>query len=242
MNQLVQIAADLADRVDRLSFEPPVHTVYNPLRYAWQAHRAYLQEWGNSPKEVVLLGMNPGPWGMVQTGVPFGEVTLVRNWLGIEEKIDQPRIVHPKRPIEGFACSRSEVSGSRLWGWARERFGRPELFFRRFFVYNYCPLAFLEVSGRNRTPDKLASAEKEALFSFCDWALRETVGCLDPTHVIGVGGFAEERAQSALGGLGVSIGRILHPSPASPLANRGWSVTAERELADCGVQIASEPT
>ncbi len=36
---------------------------------------------------------------------------------------------HPKRPIEGFDCARSEVSGRRLWGWAALRFGSAETFF-----------------------------------------------------------------------------------------------------------------
>ncbi len=239
MIRLVEIAERLSNQVDGLAFSKPVDTVYNPLRYAWDAHLAYLEKWGQPPKEVILMGMNPGPWGMVQTGVPFGEIGLVRDWLGIEETIRQPERIHPRRPIEGFSCGRSEVSGARLWGWARDRFGSPEAFFGRFFVYNYCPLAFLEESGRNRTPDKLPRLERDALFAFCDEALKETVLTLSPTFVIGVGGFAEGRARSALDGLAVKIGRILHPSPASPLANRGWSPAAEKGLEACGVSLPS---
>jgi len=237
MTRLIEVAQELANRVDALAFSPPVNTVYNPLSYAWRAHRAYLEKWGQGPKEVILLGMNPGPWGMVQTGVPFGEISLVRDWLGIEEPIGQPEKTHPRRPIEGFSCSRSEVSGARLWGWARERFGSPETFFERFFVHNYCPLAFLEESGRNRTPDKLPRSEKDALFTVCYKALRQSVQALDPKFVIGVGKFSEGRARAALEGLPVAIGRVLHPSPASPLANRGWSATAERELLNCGIAL-----
>jgi len=237
MKKLLEIAANLAEQVDGLAFASPVHTVYNPLRYAWEAHRAYLEKWGGAPKETLLVGMNPGPWGMVQTGVPFGEVSLVRDWLGIEAEIIPPERIHPRRPITGFACQRSEVSGARLWGWARGRFGTPEHFFRRFFVYNYCPLAFLEESGRNRTPDKLPVMEQEALFEFCDKALRETVAVLGSAFVVGVGGFAEARIRSALSGLPVQGGRILHPSPASPLANRGWSEAAEKDLERCGITL-----
>jgi len=234
---MAEIAQNLADLVDGLTFASPVHTVYNPLRYAWRSHRAYLERWGRAPKEVILVGMNPGPWGMAQTGVPFGEVSLVRTWLEIEEPVDQPLRTHPKRPIQGFSCPRSEVSGARLWGWARDRFERPEHFFRRFFVYNYCPLAFMEVSGRNRTPDKLPQPERKALFAFCDQALRETVVTLNPSFVIGVGGFARAMAETALAGLAVTIGQIPHPSPASPLANRGWSEAAERELEKYGLLV-----
>ncbi|MHA7835783.1 MAG: uracil-DNA glycosylase family protein, partial [Algiphilus sp.] len=183
-------------------------------------------------REILLLGMNPGPFGMAQTGVPFGDVALVRDWMGIEAPVAQPEHPHPKRPIQGFACTRSEVSGSRLWGWARDRFGTAEAFFARFFVANYCPLVFMEASGRNRTPDKLAKDEREALYAVCDEALRATVDYLQPDYVIGVGGFARQRAEKALTDYPGRIGTILHPSPASPLANRGWAAAVEAQFAN----------
>lgn len=234
---LPAIARELSAAVAGLTFGPPVTHVYDPLRYAREPHERYLRRFGAGAKEVVLVGMNPGPWGMVQTGVPFGEVALVRGWLGIEGTVGSPADEHPKRPVEGFDCSRSEVSGRRLWGWARERFGTAERFFERFFVANYCPLAFLEQSGRNRTPDKLPAAEREPLFAACDSALRGTVERLGPRWVVGIGGFAEGRARAALDGLEVSIGRVLHPSPASPAANRGWGEQAERQLGELGIAL-----
>ncbi len=234
---LAAIARDLRDEAGALAFAPPVTHVYNPLDYAWEPHERYLRRYGAGPKEAVFLGMNPGPWGMAQTGVPFGEVSMVRDWLGIEGAVGAPLSPHPKRPVEGFACRRSEVSGRRLWGWARDRFGTPERFFARFFVANYCPLAFLEESGKNRTPDKLPAAECEPLYAACDRALRRTVETLEPGWVVGIGAFAEARARAALRGLDVAIGRVLHPSPASPAANRGWGEQAERELRDLGIEI-----
>jgi single-strand selective monofunctional uracil DNA glycosylase len=181
--------------------------------------------------------MNPGPFGMAQTGVPFGEVNLVRQWLEIDEEVARPRPEHPRRPVLGFACPRSEVSGRRLWSWARERFGTTDAFFARFFVWNYCPLAFLEESGRNRTPDKLPEAERAPLFAACDEALGRMVAVLRPDLVIGVGKFAESRARHALGGVQVTVGSILHPSPASPAANRGWSERIEEQLGELGIRI-----
>jgi single-strand selective monofunctional uracil DNA glycosylase len=236
-SHLVDIARDLADEVSALEFGPPVTHVYNPLEYAWKAHSQYLERYGAVPKEVLLLGMNPGPWGMAQTGIPFGEVGAVRDWLGIDAEIGRPDAEHPKRSVEGLACARSEVSGARLWGWARDSFGTPERFFTTFFIANYCPLAFLEESGRNRTPDKLPAAEKTPLLAICDRALRRTVDYLQPGLVIGVGAFAETRARAALAGIDVSIGRILHPSPASPAANRGWVEQANRELRELGLDL-----
>jgi len=122
------------------------------------------------------------------------------------------------------------VSGQRLWGWARERFESPDAFFDRFFVWNYCPLLFLEASGRNRTPDKLPAAERTATFEACDRALAAMVEHLRPRVVVGIGKFAEKRAIEALGEDAPRIGSILHPSPASPLANRGWAPQAEAGL------------
>ena len=234
---LVSASESLARSVGRLRFGPPVTHVYNPLVYARAPWQAYLERFGAAPREVLLLGMNPGPFGMSQTGVPFGEVSLVRDWLGIEAPVRRPRREHPRRPIEGFACARSEVSGARLWGWARERFGTPERFFARFFVWNYCPLVFLEESGRNRTPDKLPRAEREALYGPCDRALLRCVEILSPRHVVGIGRFAEERARRALAGVDVDLGAIPHPSPASPAANRGWAPQAEAALGKLGVAL-----
>ena len=183
------------------------------------------------------MGMNPGPWGMAQTGVPFGEITLVRDFLGIDEPVGQPPVVHPKRPIEGFACPRSEVSGRRLWEWARARYRTPQRFSRSFLLTNYCPLVFMEESGRNRTPDKLPSSERERLFEICDEALRRLVAWCRPQRVIGIGAFARERARAALGDEGPAIGTILHPSPASPAANSGWARQAEQQLRALGIAL-----
>jgi single-strand selective monofunctional uracil DNA glycosylase len=234
---LVRISRALARDVGALRFAPPVTHVYNPLAYAAALHEAYLRRYGAGPKAVVLLGMNPGPFGMVQTGVPFGDVAVVRDWLELRGAVSAPPAEHPRRPVLGLDCVRGEVSGQRLWGWARDRFGTPERFFERFFVVNYCPLAFVEESGRNRTPDKLPGAEQAPLFAACDAALQKTVRALQPRHVVGVGAFATKRAQVALAGFDLRIGTMLHPSPASPLANRGWAGKVDRALADCGVQL-----
>jgi len=234
--QLVAIARKLGREAGALSFSAPVAYVYNPLEYAWPAHRRYLERYGAGHPDVLLLGMNPGPFGMAQTGVPFGDVRMVREWLHIEAPVGRPAREHPRRRVMGFACPRGEVSGQRLWGWARDAFGTPERFFERFFVANYCPLAFLEASGRNRTPDKLPRAERDRLFAICDRALRGSVAQLEPRYVVGIGVFAAARAAAALAGLSVSIGRIPHPSPASPAANRGWRAEMQRALARFGLR------
>jgi single-strand selective monofunctional uracil DNA glycosylase len=233
----IAIARWLAKKTAPLVFRPPTACTYNPLVYARRSHEAYLEKYAKQGVDAILLGMNPGPWGMAQTGVPFGEVQFVREFLGIVENVDQPARVHPKRPIEGFACTRSEVSGRRVWGWVQDRFGSPDAFSSRFLVANYCPLVFMEASGRNRTPDKLPAAEREPLFELCDEALRRLVTWCTPGRVIGVGGFAAGRARAALGADGPPIMSILHPSPASPAANRGWVAQVERQLLAQGIEL-----
>ena len=235
MRQVITAARELSDVVDGLRFRAPVAYVYNPLDYAWEAHETYLRRFAATRKRVMFLGMNPGPFGMAQTGVPFGEVAAVRDWMGIQAAVLQPKRVHPKRLIEGFACTRSEVSGRRLWGLFSERFGTAEKFFAEHFVANYCPLAFMDEGARNLTPDKFTAAESEPLYAACDAHLREVVAVLKPEWLIGVGDFAEKRARLALGAAGVRFGRILHPSPASPAANRGWSAAATRQLQALGI-------
>ena len=231
----IAAAQKLSQGVNALQFAGPTTHVYNPLDYAWAGHRSYLEQHAGSKKKVVFMGMNPGPFGMAQTGVPFGEIALVRDWVGVDEPIEKPTNEHPKRLIEGFDCERSEVSGRRLWGLFRERFASAEVFFADHFVANYCPLVFMEATGRNRTPDKLPAAEVAALYSLCDTHFRELVTALEPDWVIGVGAFAEGRAKLALKGVDVKIGRILHPSPASPAANGGWGEQATKQLEALGV-------
>ncbi len=236
MSDAVAISRKLARDTDRLAFGPPVECVLNPLIYAREPHEAYLKRYARPGCEALLVGMNPGPFGMMQTGVPFGEIELVRDWLTIQGKVQRPEREHPKRPVLGFACPRSEVSGRRFWGWAKKRFNTPEAFFERFFVWSWCPLAFLEKSGRNRTPAQLPAKERAPLAEACNRSLVAIVRHLRPEFVIGIGNFAAARAEEALDGE-VKLGSIPHPSPASPAANRGWAEQTEKRLRELGIRI-----
>ncbi len=244
---LLAAASACAQDLDGLHFAPPVTHVYNPLHYAWDLHAAYLRLAGAGRKRVVFLGMNPGPFGMAQTGVPFGEVATVRDWMHLSGNVGRVPNEHPKRPITGLACPRSEVSGRRLWGLFSQRFTTPAGFFADHFVANWCPLVFMEESGKNRTPDQLPAKEAAAVTAACDKHLREVVRILTPHWVVGVGRFAHQAAERALAGQqagqqvgqAVQLATIPHPSPANPAANKDWAGAATRALNTQGVWAAA---
>ena len=243
-DRVLAATAQLRDEVGRCAFTDPVAWVYNPLDYAWDLHASYVRRWGASPRRVLMLGMNPGPWGMAQTGVPFGEIAAVRDFLALEGRVGHPQPEHPKRPVQGLSCTRSEVSGRRLWGFFGDHFGGPEGFFAEHVVINYCPLVFMEDSGRNRTPDKLPPAESAPLFEACDRRLVQLVDLYRPDWVVGVGGFARKKLDALFGAKAprrdsrhrpARLGTVLHPSPASPAANRGWASAALEQLVQQGI-------
>jgi single-strand selective monofunctional uracil DNA glycosylase len=246
--QLLAASRTLVDDLAPLRFSTPVTHVYNPLDYAWAPYEAYVRRFAAGPRRIVLLGMNPGPFGMMQTGVPFGEVAAVRDWMGLSAPVATPAEMHPRRPIEGFACRRSEVSGRRMWEWANRRWGSAERFFSDAFVLNYCPLVWLEASGRNRTPVQLPAAELGPVYQACDRHLARALTALQPEWAIGIGGFAEKRLRTVLEGgdidsalaRSIRIAQILHPSPASPAANRGWAEAVDAQLQALGIEPAGD--
>ena len=238
---LVVAAAQLRDALYDWPARAPlgaIEYILNPLAYAWPLHEAYLTLAAppGHRVEAILVGMNPGPWGMAQTGVPFGSPDLVRDFLGLHGDVQQPPFVHPKRPIAGLTSPRTEVSGQRLWGGVRACFGTPQAFFARFFIANYCPLAFQTESGANVTPDKLPRTVAEGLEQRCDAHLLAVIQALRPQTVIGVGKWAESRAQAVVDSAGLTcrVASIPHPSPANPAANRGWLEAARAAFAQIG--------
>lgn len=235
---LLDHAQRLCQAVDALEFDTPVTHVYNPLQYAGEPHGQYLRRYGQGTKKTVFVGMNPGPFGMAQTGIPFGEVAAVRDWLGISGTVHKPPQEHPKRPVDGFDCSRSEVSGRRLWALFAQRYGTANAFFKEHFVANYCPLLFLQADERgcrNFPPDKLPADQTGSLFQACDLHLQQFIQTLQPQYVVGVGAFAAARARLVLANMDVTVHTVLHPSPASPAANRDWAGSATRQLQEAGI-------
>ncbi len=224
--------------LETLSFSDPVSHVYDPWRYAQEGMRAYLNLLSSSPR-VFYLGMNPGPWGMAQTGIPFGAVEMVREWFKLSPVVDSPQHEHPKRPIQGMACTRREVSGRRLWGLMRDRFGTPEVFFQDQIVWPYCHWMWLKETGANLPPNALRAAERKPLEEVCDRFLGECLSVWNPRHLVAIGQYAEAALTRVRPG--IEVIRIPHPSPASPAANRDWSGSVTRILVDAGIWQDGQP-
>ncbi|KAK3582712.1 hypothetical protein CHS0354_039748 [Potamilus streckersoni] len=231
--EFLSVEQRLCEKLKSLQFGSKVYCVYNPLEYAFNTHLNYVSRFCNSEKVVLFLGMNPGPYGMAQNGVPFGDATIVRDWLTIEGDIYKPYKEHPKRPILGLHCSRREVSGSRFWEYFKKKCGIPENFFKHCFVHNICPLTFMSESGKNITPPELPVTERNLLNDYCGSVLVETIRLLGVKILVCVGRFTEQKAQRVLSSAGVNgvrIEMIMHPSPANPAANKDWEAVVEKQL------------
>ena len=226
VERMIEASSKLRDDVekfaDSLVKEGSVDAVYNPLAYAWEPHRAYLELASGGGAKTLLLGMNPGPHGMGQMGIPFAATSVVRELLKITNlEVGQPRKPHPKRPISGLDWPKEEVSGTRLWGLLANEYGSAESIFKSVFLLNHCPLMlFSGERATNITPDKITGPTTKALLERCDEHLREVVDIMQIEQVIGVGRYSETRALNALSGIDISVTTCWHPSPASPLANR----------------------
>ena len=204
---------------NRILKHKSVAHVTNPLDYAWEFHEQFIDKWSGFGATTLLLGMNPGPYGMAQTGVPFGATAMARSVLQIEERdVKTPPGAHPKRPIEGLSMERQEVSGTRFWSMLSDHYGSTEAIFSNIFVVYHCPLLILGETGRNVTPVDLPKSTIEPVLKACDRHLKSVVEIMGIETVIGVGNYAKKRAQSVL--TDVHIDAMWHPSPASPLANR----------------------
>lgn len=168
--EIINSARRLTTSLNKLKFiEPPVEYFYNPLEYAFEPYEAYVKKYCNSPKPILFVGLNAGPDGMCQTGIPFGEINYVRDWLKVGGRVSPPAIQCPWKPVLGYECQTSEPSGNRLWALFGKISGTAENFFRNAFVCNYCPLAFFG-NRANLTP--AADAMQVGTWNFfANWIL-----------------------------------------------------------------------
>lgn len=68
--KIYDIECRLSAELKAISFlSSTISAVYNPIEYAADLHCEYLKKFLNKSKPVLFIGMNPGPFGMAQTGV-----------------------------------------------------------------------------------------------------------------------------------------------------------------------------
>lgn len=286
---LIQDTRVFSDALDRLSRPAGVSHVYNPLAYMRRAHEQWLAQfevfvdyqgesvscatYEKSPDEFaratqsrpyLILGMNPGPWGMVQTGVPFGDVANANTILGYRrgDQIPAPdpdRVtLHPKRPVQGFACTRREASGERLWGglckvWEKPAFDANvheiDAVLADCFAVNYCPLAYFADDGKgtNVTPDAFRKSGPyrdlpyaNDLDALCSSYIAAIMQAFRTRVVLAVGRYAETMAKvivtSAMpADVRPKVVYLTHPSPLATRSAGEWAAMAQREMSAAGV-------
>ena len=82
-SRFLRVELELNAHLRGLSFAEPVRYTYNPLEYAWETHRCYVEKYCQAGQSILFLGMNPGPFGMAQTGVSAHNVT----WSGYSVRV-----------------------------------------------------------------------------------------------------------------------------------------------------------
>ncbi|XP_022920876.2 single-strand selective monofunctional uracil DNA glycosylase-like [Onthophagus taurus] len=224
----------LSKELNNLTFSSPAHYIYNPLEYAWKPHSTFVKTYCKGTKDVLFLRINPGPWGMCQTGIPFGEVNISKEWLKMNGEVEKPKNECPKKQIKGFECHRSEQSGKRFYGFFKNLCRTPEVFFKNAFVYNFCPLSFMEKEEEgkrcaNITPDKLKGQIKKDLENICGKTLVNILKLLDVKIIVAVGRYTEKQAVKIIqeSQLDIEVIYMRHPSR---MAGRNWSKTAQNVL------------
>ncbi len=235
-DRLLERTKELCREIEALHFTYDGY-IYNPLSYAWDMHAEYLRRYVREGAGTLFLGMNPGPFGMMQTGVPFGEVNAVRDYLKLDLPVGKPEREHPSRPVVGMAIGRSEGSGKRLWGLISLRWPDPEDFFKNHSIFNYCPLGFLDSgkTAKNFTPDHLPKEERSKLEAVCDSYLEDVIEMINPRALIGIGKYAEAKLSSVNMDEGRIVSSIIHPSPGNPQANVDWNGKTTSRMKELGL-------
>lgn len=233
---IYDITCDFASELNSLNLEIHDTFIYNPLSYAKESLFKYFGYFKDHEVNTVYLGMNPGPYGMLQTGIPFGAVDKVRQFLNINDGVKKPYIEHPFRPITGFETKRNEISGTRLWSLFEEVYKTKENFFSDNAVLNYCPLAFLAEDKRagNIALDKIKGEYRGEIERVCDKYLNLYLMLLKPKVLVGIGQYAYKvllRNEYKCD----KVFSIPHPSPANPKANVNWIENTINVLENEGV-------
>jgi single-strand selective monofunctional uracil DNA glycosylase len=216
--------------------------VLNPGRYGERWHARFRRAYPMSPRPLLVFGLNPGPYGMAQTGVPFTDLKrlesalpgLWKDLVASGEPVTRPGLAPPS--LARHLTRTFESSSVRVYRFLERAYGRPELALREVVFVNPCPLLFIDPeTGANRTPADLPRALRarkaaELVHAFEELrraTVLEAVAELEPRGAILLGrdvaAAVGEALRAALGAR--SVVEWEHPARAVP---ETWS----RGLAD----------
>ena len=132
--------------------------VWNPGSYGAPWHRVFREIYPLRERPILMFGLNPGPYGMGQTGIPFTDVRRLRQCLPkmaltLRERGREPRVPGlAPRSLRRFFTREFESSAVRVYRFLELGWGSAEKGWRSVGVANSCPLLFLDPEGRNQTP------------------------------------------------------------------------------------------
>uniref|UniRef100_A0A1A9WNN6 Uracil-DNA glycosylase-like domain-containing protein n=1 Tax=Glossina brevipalpis TaxID=37001 RepID=A0A1A9WNN6_9MUSC len=227
--EFYEIELELNQKLSKMTKPPaPIQYIYNPVEYAKDVHCEYLKKYLNGCKKVLFVGMNPGANGMGQTGVPFGNITSVRDMMQLSGLVDQPDEIHPKRPVNGLQHTTEEPSGKRLWPLLEKLAdGSLDNFFKQCFVYNFCPLIYYDKHGKNITPNELKGAYRQEILNVCLETLESLIRLLDCEIVVAIGDYVFQCLKKSEYCQSKRIMKLAHPSPRA-VGNQNWPEKAEK--------------
>ncbi|XP_037927861.1 single-strand selective monofunctional uracil DNA glycosylase-like [Teleopsis dalmanni] len=227
--QFYEIEKELNEKLRhyRAPIEDITH-IYNPVEYAADLHCEYLRKYLDRPKRVVFLAVHPEQNGMAQTGVPFGNVSTVRDMMKLCGEVKQPNRLHPKHPVLGLNCHINEPSGVRFWGLMDKIAGSLDTFSEQCFVHTFCPLLFFNEYGRTIEPCVLPFEIKYPMRDLLVEALCKEMKLVQPEIIVVTGNYVYNGLQrSELYAKTLLV--MTNPHPWVP-NNHNWVRRSERWL------------
>ncbi|KAI8124664.1 hypothetical protein FF38_10666 [Lucilia cuprina] len=224
--QFYKLETQLNEKLRNITTPLEISYIYNPVEYAADLHQAYLKKYLKGGKKVLFIGLNPGPNGMGQTGIPFGNITTVRDKMGLNGTVNQPPNIHPKRPVNGLATTIEEPSGKRLWTKFQELSdGSLDIFFEQCFVYNFCPLLFYNSKGDYISPQKLKAPYNRQISNACLHTIEQILELIQPEVIVAIGRYAYDNLKAVKYCIEKRLLYLRHPSPRA--CTKNWSKIAD---------------
>ncbi|XP_073819638.1 uncharacterized protein isoform X2 [Musca autumnalis] len=234
--QFYDLERELNVKLREFSFQ--LHT-YNPVVHAAEIHCNYLQKYLDSPKRILFVGMNPGRYGALQTGIPFGNITTVKIGMGLKGRITPTPGQRGKIRIRGLEAPEVEhdSSSTRFWRLISELFDGAEnyldLLFEKCFVHNFCPLVFIDSDGLNVSLPYIEPNPR--LFAECRKTLGKQITLLKPDLIICIGKFVRSMLSKTRQAKGREILMIEHPSYKNYISADKWIEDAKEVFQSNGL-------